>query len=65
MLGPIWDWNKQVLYWIDIKGKKIHCYNPSTNQNDLILELDQLPGTGKTILPADQSNCLSYTKIKW
>ncbi|WP_209401281.1 SMP-30/gluconolactonase/LRE family protein [Pseudozobellia sp. WGM2] len=30
--GPVWDWKKQVLYWVDIEGKKLQCYNPSTTK---------------------------------
>lgn len=29
--GPSWDARKQVLYWVDVIGKKVHIYNPATN----------------------------------
>lgn len=32
--SPTWCERKKKLYWVDIVGKKIHCYNPSNKQND-------------------------------
>lgn len=29
--GPCWDDRSEILYWIDILGKKIYCLNPYTN----------------------------------
>lgn len=26
--GPVWDWKKQVLFWVDIEGCILHRYNP-------------------------------------
>ena len=31
--GPVWDWQKQLLYWVDIEGKKLFQYNPLTKKN--------------------------------
>ncbi|WP_452218788.1 SMP-30/gluconolactonase/LRE family protein [Lacinutrix undariae] len=31
--GAIWNTNTQELYWVDIEGKKLHTYNPETQQN--------------------------------
>lgn len=28
--GPCWDASTQQLYWVDIPGQSIHCYNPTT-----------------------------------
>src|SRR5437868_6243815 len=28
--GPVWDWRTQRLYWVDIEGYKVHCYDPAT-----------------------------------
>lgn len=28
--GPVWDVETQQLYWIDIIGKAVHCFNPAT-----------------------------------
>lgn len=29
--GPCWDADNQLLYWVDIDGKKVHIYNPITD----------------------------------
>jgi len=34
--GPVWHAEKQVLYWVDIKGNKLHVFNPATKQNRTI-----------------------------
>jgi len=31
--GPIWDSNKQVLYWVDILQKQVHIFDPVTKQD--------------------------------
>lgn len=31
--GPIWDDEKQVLYWVDILSNELYAYNPVTNEN--------------------------------
>lgn len=31
--GVIWDEKKQILYWVDITGKKVFIYNPRTGEN--------------------------------
>jgi len=41
--GPSWNSKQGVLYWVDIRTNKIHCYNPNTRTNDTIT-LDQSPG---------------------
>lgn len=28
--GPCWHTSTQQLYWVDILGKSVHCYNPAT-----------------------------------
>ncbi|MBM1105199.1 SMP-30/gluconolactonase/LRE family protein [Aurantibacter crassamenti] len=30
--GPVWDFQKLLLYWVDIEGYKLHQYNPSTEK---------------------------------
>ena len=30
---PVWDVKENVLYWIDIDGYKINCYDPSDCNN--------------------------------
>ncbi|MFZ0369019.1 MAG: SMP-30/gluconolactonase/LRE family protein [Halobacillus sp.] len=42
--GPSWDSEKEVLYWVDIVGKKIHRYDPVQHENTTV-ELEQYPGT--------------------
>ena len=34
--GPCWDWRNNMLYCVDIEGKKIHMYNPSLNKQKVI-----------------------------
>lgn len=41
--GPSWDDGKNVLYWIDIEGKKVHVFDPKTN-NDRVIQADQYVG---------------------
>ena len=31
--GPVWDYQKQALFWVDIEGYKLHQYIPSTGKN--------------------------------
>lgn len=31
--GPVWDWKKQCLFWVDIEGKKLVRHNPSNGGN--------------------------------
>ena len=31
---PVWDLKENVLYWIDIDGHKINCYDPSSCNNE-------------------------------
>ncbi len=33
--GPVWSTAEQVLYWIDIDGRAVHRYDPSTGQDEL------------------------------
>jgi len=42
--GAIWHPDEQVLYWIDITGKKLHRYDPEKNDNTT-LEMDGMIGT--------------------
>jgi len=34
--GPIWDPDKQCLYWIDILAHKLHIHEPETQQNRIV-----------------------------
>lgn len=31
--GPVWDWQGQLLYWVDIEACELHEFNPSTTKN--------------------------------
>lgn len=31
--GPVWDHRSQELWWVDIKGHRLHCYTPQTGIN--------------------------------
>jgi len=31
--GPLWDERTQVLYWVDIEGRRLHVYDPVTHQD--------------------------------
>jgi sugar lactone lactonase YvrE len=42
--GPWWDARARVLYWIDIRGKSLHCFDPST-RIDRLVGLGKVPGT--------------------
>ena len=26
--SPVWDLGREVLWWVDINGQEIHCYDP-------------------------------------
>ena len=42
--GPIWDIHRQVLWWTDISGRVLHCYNPIDGTNRT-WEIGQMVGT--------------------
>ncbi|RKN82826.1 SMP-30/gluconolactonase/LRE family protein [Ulvibacterium marinum] len=31
--GPVWDWRKQHLLWVDIEGNGLHLFNPRNQQH--------------------------------
>lgn len=41
--GPVWDSAEKVLYYVDIEGKSIGCYNPRTREHTF-LETEKMPG---------------------
>ncbi|WP_316568725.1 SMP-30/gluconolactonase/LRE family protein [Neobacillus sp. YIM B06451] len=41
--GPSWDRKSGVLYWVDIEGKKVHLYDPSTGDDNAI-DVGQMVG---------------------
>ena len=42
--GPVWDYRKNILYWIDIIGKKIFIYD-SNKKNTISIKLNQHIGS--------------------
>jgi len=42
--AAIWDYEKNVLYWVDITGKEVHTYDPLTG-TDRCISVGQMPGT--------------------
>jgi sugar lactone lactonase YvrE len=42
--GPWWDARAQLLYWIDIKGRRLHVFEPGLGA-DRSVELGKRPGT--------------------
>ncbi|MCP5535011.1 MAG: SMP-30/gluconolactonase/LRE family protein [Akkermansiaceae bacterium] len=31
--GSLWDEREKLLYWVDIHGNAVHCFNPATGEN--------------------------------
>ncbi|WP_198439693.1 SMP-30/gluconolactonase/LRE family protein [Pareuzebyella sediminis] len=62
--GPVWDWKKQTLFWVDIEGQKLHRLSP-TPQNHTEWVLDAMVGAavpmkeGKLLL-AMESGLVSF-----
>lgn len=52
--GAIWDHMKQVLYWIDIEGKKLFCYHPEIKSNKTY----HLPQRIGTVVPCQGDKLL-------
>ncbi len=46
--GAIWNHQTQELYWVDIEGKKLHIYDPSSKDNRTF----ELPSRIGTVVPA-------------
>ena len=45
--GPCWDADKQLLYWVDIIGKKVHIYDPESKTDKSV----SVPGRVGTVVP--------------
>lgn len=57
--GPLWSVAEQVLYWIDIDGRAVHRYDPSTGTD----EQRDTPGRpGSLALTADPGKLLMSTE---
>ncbi|WP_242223811.1 SMP-30/gluconolactonase/LRE family protein [Bacillus cereus group sp. BfR-BA-01380] len=52
--GPCWDSKKQLLYWVDILEKKVHIYNPITNEGKAIF-LGQMVGS---VVPSESGEMI-------
>ncbi len=35
--GPLWDERAQLLYWVDIEGRRLHVYNPVAHEDHSLL----------------------------
>lgn len=71
--GPVWDWKKQLLFWVDIEGCKLHSYNPSNGENQH-WPFDEMigaavPTTSGNMLLAVESGLASFDleqeKLTW
>lgn len=62
--GPVWDWKRQKLFWVDIEGKKLHRLTP-TQQKHTEWAFDEMVGAavpvndGKLLL-AIESGLVSF-----
>jgi sugar lactone lactonase YvrE len=37
--GPLWDQREQILWWVDLTGKRLHRFDPATGENtELVVE---------------------------
>lgn len=52
--GPVWDWRMQRLFWVDIEGKMLHSFDPSTKKRaELVFK--GMPGA---VVPAESGNLI-------
>src|SRR5919202_4350845 len=42
--GPCWDARRQLLYWVDIEGRRLHVYDPA-RRKDRAISLGQMIGS--------------------
>ncbi|MCA9216945.1 MAG: SMP-30/gluconolactonase/LRE family protein [Planctomycetales bacterium] len=52
--GPCWHGEQQVLYWVDIWGKSLHCFDPA-NGHDRLWDIGEMVGT---VAPRSQGGLL-------
>lgn len=52
--GAFWHHQAQVLYWVDIEGKKLHLYNPSKGINQSF----DTPSRIGTVVPSSESEAM-------
>ena len=61
---PLWSVGEQVLYWIDIEGRAIHRFDPSTGE-DARRELDRRPGSMAATDVAGRFLVAAETDLAW
>lgn len=63
--GPVWDDKKQLLFWVDIEGCKLHVHNPSNEENKQYAFNEMLgaavPTTSGKLVLALESGLASFT----
>ncbi|KRG15330.1 SMP-30/gluconolactonase/LRE family protein [Lederbergia galactosidilytica] len=62
--GPHWDESLEILYWVDIQGKKLHAFDPNTEENSTF-QFDQyvsavVPGKAGRFLLAMENGIYQY-----
>lgn len=65
--GPLWDGEKQLLFWVDIYNHRVHQFDPATGQDrffdvgDVVSEI-QKAGSDRLLLAL--SNTLAFLNLK-
>lgn len=52
--GPCWHEREQKLYWVDINGKALHCYDPATATD----QVWEMPGMTGCVAPCESGGFL-------
>lgn len=50
--GAFWDYNKEILYWVDIIGESLHVYSPKNKTDKEI----KMPAPIGTVVPSKEEN---------
>jgi sugar lactone lactonase YvrE len=53
--GALWNYKSQELYWVDIEGKTLNLYSPTTKKNKVIV----MPSRIGTVVPVDSNTVLT------
>ena len=56
--GPVWDDKLRLLFWLDIKGKRLHSFSPSKNSSSEV----SLPVETSAIAPRDRGGLVAATR---
>lgn len=71
--GPVWDWRRQRLFWVDIEGRQLFAYDPSNCKTDK-WSFDEMIGaaapteTGKLLLALESDVAtfdLKTERLEW